>query len=90
MIIHLIDRDLDQYVRGYCFHVKIKVFLDHSSIPFEIASKKKGYSTDFRFLVIECFLNGDSYVTIAKKVLTLHLVIQFIIKKYKKKQNDES
>ena len=52
--------------------------------PFEMAPKKKEYSTDLRSLVIQHFLNGDSYAVIAKKVLIPHPTIQSITKKYNK------
>ena len=45
--------------------------------------KKKEHSGDIRSLVIEHFLNGDSYAMIAKKVLIPRPTVQSIIKKYK-------
>ena len=45
--------------------------------------KKKEHSSDIRSLVIEHFLNGDSYAMIAKNVLIPRPTVQSIIKKYK-------
>lgn len=49
-----------------------------------MAPKKKEHSTDLRSLVIEHFLNGDSYAIIASKVLIPRSTVQYIIEKYKK------
>ena len=38
-----------------------------------MAPKKKEHSGDIRSLVIEHFLNGDSYAMRAKKVLIFHV-----------------
>lgn len=48
-----------------------------------MAPKKKEYSTDSRSLVIEHFLNGDSYAEIAKKVLIPRPTVQSIVKNFK-------
>ena len=48
-----------------------------------MAPTKKEHSRDIRSLVIEHFLNGDSYAMIAKKVLISSPTVQSIIKKYK-------
>ena len=84
MTILLIAEDLDQYVGDQYFHVKTKSFLCHSSIPFEMAPKKKEYSTDLRSLVIDYCLNIDSYATIAKKLLIPRPIIQLVATKYKR------
>ena len=84
MITYPIGRDLDQCVGCHCFHAKEKVFLRHSLSPFEIGPKKQEYSTDLLSLVIQHFLNGDSYAVIAEKVLIPRPTIQSIIKKYNK------
>ena len=48
-----------------------------------MAPKKKEHSTDLRSLVVQHFLNGDSYGEIAKKVLLPRSTIQYIVKRYK-------
>ena len=86
MVTYLIGRDLAQCVGCHCFHVKKKafLFLCHFLNPFEITPRKNRYSTDLRPLVIQHFLSGDSYATIAKKVLIPPPTTQSIIKKYNK------
>lgn len=49
-----------------------------------MAPKKKEHSTDLRSLVIQHFLNGDSYAMIAKKVRIPRPTVQSIVQKYKK------
>ena len=46
-------------------------------VPFSQScrNEKKEYSTDLRSLVIQHFLNGDSYAVIAKEVLIPHQAI---------------
>jgi transposase len=80
----MIGGDLDQYVARHCFQVKRKAILCRSFILFEMARKKKEYSSDIRSLVVQHFHNGDSYAEIAKKVLVPRPTVQSIIKKYKK------
>ena len=58
--------------------------------PFEMAAKKNQYSIDFRSLVIQHYLNGNSYAMRATKVLIPRPTIQSIIKKYNKTKNLES
>ena len=48
-----------------------------------MAPKKKDHSGDIRSLVIEHFLNGDSYAMRAKKVIIPRPTVQSIIKKHK-------
>ena len=78
----LIGEDLDQY-GGHYFHAKTKALLFHSSIPFEMVPKKNEYPTDLRSLVVDYFLNRNSYATIAKKLLIPHPTIQSVITKCK-------
>ena len=47
--------------------------------------KKKEHSTDLRSLLIQHFLNCDSYAIIAKKVFLPRSTVQAIVEKYKKK-----
>ena len=47
-------------------------------------TKKKEHLTDLWSLVIEHFLNGDSYAMIPKKVLIPGPTVQYIVQKYKR------
>ena len=49
-----------------------------------MAPKKKEYSTDLRSVVVQHYLNGDSYAEIVDKVLIPRSSVQYIIEKYKK------
>ena len=66
------------------FHVKKKAFWCYSLNTFEMASKKNEYSTGLLSLIIQYFLNGDSYAVIAKRVLIPSPTIQSVVKKYNK------
>ena len=61
---------------------KVKTFL-LSIFHNEMAPKKKEHSTDLRSLVIRHFLNGDSYASIAGKLLIPRSTVQSIVQKYK-------
>ena len=84
MTILLIGEDLDQYVGNHYFHVKTEALLCHSFILFEMALKNNEYSTDLRSLVIEHFLNSDSYTTVAKKLPIPRSTISFCYQKIQK------
>ena len=65
-------------------HVEKKAFLYYSLNRFKMAFKKNEHSTDLRSLVVQRFLNGDSYAVIGKKALIPRRTIQSIITKYNK------